>query len=398
MKARNRSSNKKTIGARRTLRRVIQIAALAVSFFFLSLNVEYRRPHGVGSSAPHKIDASQNIDLSLVLSSLRELSAAESLWGFVRQSATWANSNSILIDGIITSVKKSGVLALGTYQKSDVDFGTGVIFKMEIGTVNKTVNLAAKSGTTTYSHYFYLWRQSDGAKALEVFFDDPDSPKTGDGAAAIYKLGLLNPREFDNPNAIVETRVFSKCLGSQSATEGCQTYSWANGPIQTSSGFTSNGRVVLTEMSGILCVQVLVRSKSGTNNCTNVSDTYEYYTLAYGQSLSDPFGAVGRMGYSDSSLYSTVADDGEVCYDGYNPGGYGYFDKNGFISDGNSSADAAAKYSQKSNVDTAFAAIGTTGNGGANGFDDLTTATIDALDSGTAEQKIAFHETAAPGF
>ena len=48
------------------------------------------------------------LELRLDVSGIKEAQAAENAWGGVRQSVTWANANSSLIDSVLTGLNNAG--------------------------------------------------------------------------------------------------------------------------------------------------------------------------------------------------------------------------------------------------------------------------------------------------
>ncbi|MCB1318094.1 MAG: hypothetical protein KDK27_19145, partial [Leptospiraceae bacterium] len=211
---------------------VFGTAALCVFFFAAPANKQSDQP------VPPDFTG-----LSGAISQVRELHAAENAWGFVRQSATWANSNSLIIDSIISSLQSSGILnqSAGTYNFANQNV-SGTQYHMQIGVgTNDTVNGAGYSGTKTYTNRFLMWRASDDAKALELFFDN-STDTSGDGALMTYSLNVLNGSRFTATAPLVETYVFG------SAGSRKQVYSWRDGPLVSGTVPGSlNGRVLLEE-------------------------------------------------------------------------------------------------------------------------------------------------------
>lgn len=288
---------------------------------------------------------------------------AENAWLFVRQSATWGDSNSKIIDNLIVNLMNSGLLTReGTYTDSNVTVGTQAM------TVRLTVNASASisgasayTGSKTFDHKFEIWRNSDNAKALELFFDSVES-LTSDGVLMYYQLNVLSPAEFNGDDVIVESYSF------QSADGPKQTYSWSGGAI-VSGGSGQAGRVVIEEMgSGTLfCFKSVVKLSGSLDWCTGSNS--EYYSLGYTQNLTGEGEVTAKFGFEDNSIDNT----GQLC-GASNSLNYGTFNQDGFISDGNSTVGAS--FPATTRVDTLFSEINTVGAGA---WDDTTKSKIDAL-------------------
>ena len=341
----------------------------------------------------------------LVLSGAASVDAAENHWGFVRQSATWANGNSALADNIITSLKNSGLLTNEARQLSTTTVINGVTYKVKLET-NNTCNptsscqgltSSAYTGTKTFSHRLKFWRASDNLDVLEMVFDDVNTPGTGDGVLLNYRLAVLDPSLGDNANLIVESYI------SGAAPNRRQTYSWG-APFWTSGSnaatTSDRGRVILEEMtvglkgggtsSGALCVRIAVRTVSQT--ITGCGTGNFYYALAYGQKTVSNFETTALSGLAVNSL----ATGGLIC--GILNLGFGTFNGAGFVADQQSSSQVPTGFPDPSvnggypGVQALFNKINTAG-AGAGGFDDTQKATIDGLTS------ISFHPASeAPGF
>ena len=136
-----------------------------------------------------------------------ELNAAENSWGFVRQSATWANANSNAMDSIITSLNSAGFLSLSTGTRHDftsVNIG-GRVFKISLQRGSTfSVASTAYGGTKAFANKLIVWRASDDAKALELFWTSSGTLDTI-GALMVYRLYYFNPVSFDQATGIVES-------------------------------------------------------------------------------------------------------------------------------------------------------------------------------------------------
>ncbi len=137
----------------------------------------------------------------------------------------------------------------------------------------------------------------------------------------------------------------------------------------------------------LLCFQSIIRFTSGTFNCGGDANP-DYYSLAYSQETSAPFRATARATLANNTIDNTSVSN-PVC--GLALASlqlnYGQFNGNGFITDGVSTEISG--HPPISRVNTLFSRNGTSGKGGANGFDDTQKAKIDAL-------AIAFKSAAAP--
>jgi hypothetical protein len=342
----------------------------------------------------------------LVVGGPAELAAAENSWGFVRQSATWANGNSTLADNLITSLKNSGLLTNTATQLATTTVLNGVSYKVKLETNNtcspttacQNINASAYTGTKTFSHRFKLWRASDNLDVLEMLFDDIDSPATGDGVLLNYRLGALDGTLSDNNALIVESYI------SGASPNRRQTYSWGaafNTTGTAAATTTDRGRVVLEEMtvglkgggtsSGALCVRIAARTVSQT--ITGCGTGNFYYALAYGQKTATNFETTALSGLA----VNTLATGGQIC--GVINLGFGTFNGSGFLADGQSASTVPNGFPDPSvnggypGVQALFNKINTSG-AGAGGFDDLQKATLDGLNA-----SIAFHPASeAPGF
>ncbi|MCB1193863.1 MAG: hypothetical protein KDK90_25735 [Leptospiraceae bacterium] len=303
--------------------------------------------------------------------------ATENAWAFVRQSALWANNNTTIIESIITPIKNYGLLNKSTTTQGTTQIsGTDFIYRITPN-ANTTTTSTAYDGSKTFKHKFELWRSSDSAKAMEMFFDSVDS-LTDQGILLLYNLNVINSSSF--PDTMVCETYVATVSGSQK-----QTISWSG----TQSFYTGSdrGRVVLELMDSntILCFKSVVRFKggtiSGTNNVCNQSGSSQYYALAYVQNFTTTNKeATAKLSLSEGS----IDNSGKVC--GYSLYNYGLFKTSGFISDGNASSSVTSEYPATSRLDTLFSEINTTGSGT---WDDLSQTKVDAI-------SIAFVDTSAP--
>ncbi|MCB1174865.1 MAG: hypothetical protein KDK39_14940 [Leptospiraceae bacterium] len=340
----------------------------------------------------------------LVVSGPRKAEAAESSWSFVRQSATWANGNSTIADNLIVSLKNSGLL--NTSSPSTIQTTStisGVSYKIKLETNCSTagactgISSSAYTGTKDFSYRFKMWRASDNKDVLEMIFDDVNNPATGDGVLLSYRLAALDTSSATNEDLIVESYI------SGGAGSRRQTYSWGQAFHSTgsqASNTSDRGRVILEEMtiglkgggtsSGALCVRVASRTVSTNFGCG--SGNY-YYSLAYGQLNANSFETTALSGIrvGDMPASSTLCGADILKF--------ATFNGSGFISDGLASSGIPGGFPDPSvnggypGVQALFNKLGTSGNGGNNGYDDTQKATLDSLNS------ISFHPVSeAPGF
>ncbi|MCB1174936.1 MAG: hypothetical protein KDK39_15295, partial [Leptospiraceae bacterium] len=313
----------------------------------------------------------------------------ENSWAFVRQSATWANANTDLIEAIVTPIKNSGALNYkGTYTRT-VTTAKGITFtaRLTVGTAADAVTAQAFSGNKYFDNKFEMWRASDNAKALELFFDSL-TDLSGDGILLIYNLNVLDPYTYSD-SMVVESYSF------KNVSSRVQVYSWSSAYSGGKSGAsyvnTDRGRVILDTMENdtVLCFKAVVRFDGTNNFCTGAAGN-EYYALSYSQFFASPNYATARMSLQDGAIdNSTSTATNNLCNGTGNLGNlkFGLFDGNGFVSDGNEAAAIPANYLAGTRVNSLHAELGTVGPDGS--WDDTTKATIDALN-------VQFKSTAAP--
>lgn len=290
-------------------------------------------------------------------------------WSFVRQSATWARLNTIVLESIILPLRNNRVL-----EKDQVYAGitaNALLFWKISPNVNESQASSAFDGKKTFAHKFELWRNSDKAKAMEVFFDTPSSA-SGNGILLYYQLNVLNGTEFDGDNVVTESYTF----GDSPAKK--QTYTWTGGSI-VKGGTSDRGRVVLEEMDAgnTFCFKSVVRFNGSNKWCGGTAK--EYYGVAYSQKFNDDSETTATFSLTDGMISGTPM----LCSVA-NPYLFGTFNKNGFIADGLSTV--AANFPPTSRVTDALASFTKTPRGP---WDDLRQITFDALN-------IAFKNNAAP--
>ena len=392
--------------------------AAAIALFGFSLNIRQGAPaHGVAVPLDLKgveaaIQSMQTGHLHInteprrhiVLAGQQPLNAAESHWGFVRQSALWANNNSNLADQIIMALKRAGLLdQTGTFTTTVAINGVNYKFKLEVGTCGATCNgitATAYSGTKNFTNRLKLWRASDNKDALELLFDDVnDLSGNTNGILLTYRLGVLDSAFSNNEDLIVESYI------SGASPDRKQTYSWGAdfwlAPDPRAGRTSDRGRVVIEERTiGIknqgpddagICVRIAARTVSFTSAC---GTNNHYYALAYGQKTGGNLETTARSGLA----LGTLTTNGTVC--GADILKYATFNTGGFIQDGLIVGSVPDGFPDP-NVDggypgvtALFNLVGTNGRSGINdSFDDLRKAKIDGLNA------ISFHPASeAPGF
>lgn len=315
------------------------------------------------------------IELRLDISGIKEAQAAENAWGGVRQSVTWANANSSLIDSILTGLNSANFFQWPdgtTVARVNVQLGTftGKIHITKNATSTYNVTCSACGSGKLFKHRLIIWRQSDDAKALELFFNDYGDV-SGSGALVIYRTNVLNPTQFNGNDTFVESWV-------QSGSDGnIQTYTWSNGPL-SSGGPTDRARIFLENMDGgaLLCVKAVVRLNSSTasqiESANPLCDTTPlYYAIAYGQKTASPFQTTAKVAVWEGAQYGT---ERTAC--GVDPSlDYGLFNGNGFINDNVAEGSVPADFRSGSAIDTLFDQILTE----TTSYEDLRQATIDGL-------------------
>lgn len=354
-------------------------ACAVIAYLGFSLNVSIEK------------DKELNIlkGVELTFSGLESVDAgtdSEGSWDAVRGSVTWANANSNAINSILKSMNDSGVFSLpdGTYTKIDASFGsTTVKWQLKKGNFNSTVTWSG--GTTgTYSNSFIIWRASDNAKAMELYFDDYGDT-SGDGALLIYQPNVLEPGTFNGNDTVVESYI-TGVEGSRT-----QTYSWKNGPL-VSGGSTDRARVFLEEMDGggLLCVKMVVRLNSATatkvqSEIASCDTTPLYYTTAYGQKTTDPFQTTAKVALWEPDGAGDYGNEQSICGTDISSSAfrldYGIFNGGGFINDGLQASEIPDGFRAAADIDALFAEIN---DGGQPAIQKLDRTTIDGLATNVA--------------
>lgn len=315
-----------------------------------------------------------SLDLLKNLGIFSEAKALENEWAFVRQSALWANNNSDTIEAIIGPIKKYNLLSNPGSFQTTVQTPNGGVFITKLSVdVNASVASSAYTGNLVFKHKFEMWRSSDKAKALEMFFDSADQ-LTDKGILLLYNLNIIDPTNY--PDSLVCETYASKqnasYLGNTIVSQK-QTISWS-GSQQFYSG-ADKGRVVLEKMDNdtILCFKSVVRFPSNPSLFgPNCGANTKYYSLAYSQFLTSPKKeATAKLSLMNNGIDNTNA---QLC--GLISRNYGLFENSGFIGDEVTSAKVPASYPQTSRVDKLFGTIGTTGAGV---WDDLSKVKLDSI-------------------
>ena len=331
------------------------------------------------------------IDVPTVLrfdfSGVKEAQAAESAWGGVRQSVTWANNNGALIDSILTSLNNIGFFAWPdgtTLTRVNVTMGTftaKILLNRGSTTSDYTISCSACGTTKGFKNRFVIWRNSDNEPAMELYFNDYGDT-SGNGAIVIYRTKILNPDQFNGNDTYVESWV----TGTSGSRR--QTYSWRGGPL-ISGGVTDRARVFLEEMDSgaLLCVKAVVQLTSTAaaefSSITGCTNTPLYYAVAYGQKTASPFETTAKVAlwYDNDTNYGTA---GKIC-DFSHSFDYGLFNGNGFIEDGVSSANIPTGFRAASYIDTLMSEIDATSTS----YEDLRRTTVTGLGAGNIDFKYA---------
>lgn len=303
-----------------------------------------------------------------------EAKASENQWAFVRQSALWANNNTDAIEAVLNPIKKYNLLNSPGTLTTTVQLASGKLYTAKLTvSANTVVSSSAYTGTKTFNHRFEMWRQSDSAKAMEMFFDNADA-LSDKGILLLYNLNVLDPSSY--PDSLVcETYVSSQNVSYLGSTVSSpkQTITWSG----TQSFYTGSlgGRVVLEKMDNntVLCFKSVVRFQHSATFSGCGTGT-KYYSLAYSQYLNTSDNkATAKVSLADSSI-----DNGQtskIC-SAYSLN-YGLFiNKSGFVSDTNAASAVPSDYPSTSRVDTLFSKIGTAGAGT---WDDMQKTTLDSL-------------------
>lgn len=318
------------------------------------------------------------------INGVQKAEAAENAWGFVRQSATWANANSMLADNLITSLKTQGLLSgTNNWSLTNVNMN-GTLYKIKLQTnLGSPVSASstAYSGTKDFSNRFKMWRQSDNTQVLELLFDDVSSPGTGDGILMNYALALLDSTSANNSALVVESYI------SGTSPSRKQTYSWGQQFWTSGSNAATSsdkGRVVLEEMTlqiqngsptTGLCVTIAARTVSQTiTGCNGGAAAPFYYALAYGQETVGSMRALAKAG-----LNTNLTTGGLFC--GVLNLNYGRFNSGGFVGDSVATGTTLDGFPSKGDgtsygVDFIFTRVGGTNS---NDYKDLSQTKIDGL-------------------
>ncbi|MCB1138069.1 MAG: hypothetical protein KDK23_04900 [Leptospiraceae bacterium] len=325
-------------------------------------------------------------ELRFDFSGIKPAEAGESAWGGVRQSVTWANNNGALIDSVLTALNNVGFFGWpdGTVLKRvNVQMGTflGKI-QLDRGASSSafSISCSACASNQDFRNRLIIWRQSDGEKAMELYFNDYGDT-SGSGAIVIYRTKILNPDQFNGSDTYVESWV-KGASGSKR-----QTYSWRDGPL-ISGGVTDRARVFLEEMDGgsLLCVKAVIQltttAASEFNSIPGCSGNNPlYYAVAYGQKTVSPFETTAKVAlWSDGG--GEYGTEKKLCSFTHSFD-YGLFNGNGFIEDGVSSANIPSGFRAGSNIDTLVTEIGTV----TTAYEDLRKATVNGLGSGNINFK-----------
>jgi hypothetical protein len=294
-------------------------------------------------------------------------------WGLVKQSATWGRANTVVLETLIAPIVNSGLLSrTEVYNANSED---GKWFWRLTPNANASVTATAYSGSKAFAHKFEIWRASDNAKTLELYFDNPANLRETE-VLLKYRGKILAPLSFLGVDVITESYVF----GAEGARK--QVYTFTGGDVGAA-GKMDRGRVILEEMDNgtILCVKSVLRLAASEDLCLDGTGSQEYYTLAYSQKLTDHKETTAKFGLKSGAL-----DNSGVLCAITNPYNYGLFTESGlFVSDSNSTGSVPSNYPSATRVDALFAEFGGAGDGA---FDDTVKVNVDtwstSLDSTAA--------------
>ena len=342
---------------------MIRVLVLFVSCFILFLFSACSEEENTGGATYSTSGMVVNVPNGVPqdVSTLSSLGRAENDWDFVRASATWGDANSQIVDELLTALLNSGLLQLnGTFTDTTSTINNmSVSIRLTTDQPTTVSTASAFTGSRTYDRKFEIWRNSDGAKGLELFFDSATELGT-DGVLLYYQVNVLDPDNFDGDNVVVESFTQDTADGRK------QTYTWSGGAL-TAGGPAQSGRVILEEMDNNtnFCFKSVI--KLADQGCSTSAD--DYYSLGYTQRLDGSGEVTAMFGFADNS----IDNSGTIC--GIpNLLNFGTFNSNGFISDANTSV--ASNFPETTRVTGLFGEINTAGAGA---WDDLRQSTINGL-------------------
>jgi|GEM_PF-4198578 len=142
--------------------------------------------------------------LMLASSSKAFAAAAPGAWEFVKAAATWARFNSTALESTINPILKSGLLSQpSTYSTTSSD---GIwTFRLTVD-ANVSRSSTAYSSTQNFKHKFEIWRTSDGAKGLELFFNSADTLKEAP-ALLLYRIKIMADSSYDGADIVTESYI-----------------------------------------------------------------------------------------------------------------------------------------------------------------------------------------------
>lgn len=276
--------------------------------------------------------------------------SAPGAWEFVKAAANWARFNSTALESILNPILKSGLLSQpSTYTTTSSD---GIwTFRLTVD-VNVSHSATAYSSTQSFKHRFEIWRTSDGAKGLELFFNSADTLKESP-ALLFFRIKIMADSSYDGADIVTESYI------SGALNQRRQTYTFTGGSFDES-GVLSKGRVIVEQMTeGVsLHVKAVLAVTAASNFCTNITDP-KYYSLAFVQKtdLASDYEVTAKFGLKVSDVDNT----GNLCSTA-NASNYGVFtETDGFVSQGNSSAPAG--FPSVAEVNSLYTELGTTGGG-----------------------------------
>lgn len=330
-------------------------------FFSASLSVQVeRRPE---QTLP---------DVAMQLATIEPIMAASSGWEGVRAVATLINDITRGVDTVIVGLQRSGALSSTTPIQT-----TSGNLKIKLNpSFNSNVTSTAL-GSRTYAISFEAWRSSDGAKFLELYFDNASSRNE--------VLAIWQPNIVDlTANPAGSNKM--ECVMTGGAANGLMVCSW-NGPIENPGAVTA-ARFKVDSDSAAGTISVKGAAIAIANPCAG--GNADVYSLAFISKSVSPYYTTARFGFNDNSTAATLCGVANSLNNGYfnaNANPFASDSSKYFVQDGVTS-DLDANYPTVASVTTLFGQIG----GGADS--DNVTINLAALTG----LSVVFRGSLSPGF